>query len=272
MTLDKFAVLLIFELVIGSVDNYKIYQFNTSNRDASLKYIITLPNNQRNTMKTFHSDPGTGIRNQRYRWPRLGNKIVVPFTLDSSADFTKLQIAKIYSAMRHISDRTCIKFKWRSTEIDYLSIYSGKWCMSYVGRIGGKQGLSLERSASCSNHIGTIIHELVHALGFFHMQNHANRDQYVSVINENISDDGVNQFQKIAAWEATNFGTPYDYFSIMHYGMYVFSKNGKPTILTHGGKYNQIIGQNSKLSEGDIKRIRNMYRCNCVEKRGYKMC
>lgn len=238
---------------------------------TSLRYIVALPSNQPNPIKSSQLDPGIGMRNTKYRWPRVGNKIIVPFTLDSSARYTKLQVAKIYAAMRHISDRTCISFKLRSNEDDYLFIHSGRWCTSYVGRVGGPQGLSLERSSTCANHIGTIIHELVHSLGFLHMHQHTNRDQYISVMNENISDGEVRQFRKSAAWEASNFGTPYDYYSIMHYGTHAFSKNGRPTILTHGGKYNKIIGQNIKLSAGDVTRIRNMYRCSCIEK-GWKVC
>jgi hypothetical protein len=238
----------------------------------SLRYIIALPSTEQNAIKQTHSDPGgVGMRSQKHRWPRVGNRIVVPFIIDPSARYTKLQIAKMYAAMRHISDRTCISFKWRSTEDDYLLIYSGRWCTSYVGRVGGPQGLSLERSASCANHIGTILHELGHVVGFVHMQSHPNRDQYITVMNENISDGEVHQFQKIAGWEGSNFGTPYDYFSIMHYGTHAFSKNGRPTIWTRGGKYNKIIGQSSKLSAGDVTRIRNMYRCSCVE-RGSKSC
>jgi hypothetical protein len=37
-------------------------------------------------------------------------------------------------------------------------------------------------------------------------------------------------FKIIAASSITNFGTEYDYNSIMHYGRYDFSVNGLPTI------------------------------------------
>lgn len=173
--------------------------------------------------------------------------------------------------MRHISERTCINFQWRTIEEDYLMIYSGRWCSSFVGRVGGIQRLSLQRDASCANHIGSIVHELLHALGFLHMQSHANRDQYVTVIKENISADEIYQFDKISSSRATNFRTPYDYLSIMHYGTHAFSRNGGPTIIAKNAKYNQLIGQTSKLSLGDVTRIRMMYNCRCIEA-GFEHC
>lgn len=173
--------------------------------------------------------------------------------------------------MRHISERTCINFQWKSNEKDYLMIYSGKWCTSYVGRVGGEQRVSLQRDESCSNHIGMIVHELVHALGFHHMQSHADRDNYISVIKDNISPGEQFQFDIVNPLEATNFGTPYDYFSIMHYGTHAFSKNGNPTIVAKIGKFNQFIGQTNKLSLGDLIRIRIMYNCKCLQA-GYQNC
>jgi hypothetical protein len=130
--------------------------------------------------------------------------------------------------------------------------------------VGGGQKLSLEKNA-CGNHLGTIIHELVHSLGFAHMQSHGHRDGYIKVINENIMRGAEYQFEKFNPWDTTNFGTPYDYFSIMHYDSYAFSRNGKPTIVAKSEKLNRIIGRMETLSFGDVMRIRRMYKCECVE-------
>ena len=224
-----------------------------------------------NSYKIAYPDPGNGIRDVKSKWPRFGNKIVIPFIIDPQSSYSSYQIKAIYAAMRHISDKTCIEFKWRSNEKDYLMIYSGKWCTSYIGRVGGVQRLSLQSDSSCANNFGAIIHELVHALGFLHMQSHADRDRYISVIRENITPGEQYQFEKISSLEASNYGTPYDYLSIMHYGTHAFSKNGHPTILAKNSRYNQLIGQTNKLSDGDVKRIRLMYNCKCLEAE-YKNC
>lgn len=60
---------------------------------------------------------------------------------------------------------------------------SDKGCNSAVGRIGGKQIINLQRGPvdeGCFR-IGSILHEFLHALGFIHMQNVHNRDEFVDI-------------------------------------------------------------------------------------------
>lgn len=65
-------------------------------------------------------------------------------------------------------------------------------CHSAVGRRGGRQALNLqpnEPGVGCFR-LGTIAHEFLHALGFYHQQSTSDRDNYVDIIWRNI-DDGI---------------------------------------------------------------------------------
>lgn len=82
---------------------------------------------------------------------------------------------------------TCIRFKpYAGEESDYLRITADtSGCWSSVGRIGGRQDLNLQ-VPGCATKKGTVIHELMHAVGFLHEQSRYERDEYVNIQWQNI--------------------------------------------------------------------------------------
>lgn len=74
--------------------------------------------------------------------------------------------------MNHYHQNTCIRFKERTNERNFIHIFRGEGCYSMVGMVGGGQQLSL--GSGCENH-GIIVHELGHAIGFYHEQNRSDR-------------------------------------------------------------------------------------------------
>jgi Astacin (Peptidase family M12A) len=62
-----------------------------------------------------------------------------------------------------IMRRTCVIFVYRSSETDYVEVINGNGCYSMLGRIGGRQEISLQRNGCVYK--GTTIHEFIHALG-----------------------------------------------------------------------------------------------------------
>lgn len=106
---------------------------------------------------------------------------------------------------------------------------------------------------------GTVIHEFLHALGFFHQQSSADRDDYLVIHGKNIKPGFEDNFVKYSDSEVTNLGFKYDYASIMHYHVYTFSNNGQPVMSPTRSVGNVIIGKWDGLSPTDIGKINKMY-------------
>ncbi|XP_055349090.1 zinc metalloproteinase nas-14-like [Paramacrobiotus metropolitanus] len=98
----------------------------------------------------------------------------------------------------------------------------------------------------------------MHVMGFVHEHSRSDRDNYVTIIWDNIAKSDVDQFAKHE--EGNTYGLPYDYESVMHYKHNAFAKNSSfPTILPT--VRNSKIGQNKNLSPMDVVRINRRFRC-----------
>lgn len=136
-------------------------------------------------------------------------------------------------------------------------------CFSYVGHRNRVQQLNLQNYALDTGcfRLGTIVHEFLHALGFYHQQSTWNRDEYVRIAEENILDGKANNFNKYDNVTVDNYGEDYDYGSVMHYTAYAFSKNGEMTIVPLVEGAQEIMGQRLQLSTADINKLNTMYKC-----------
>ncbi|XP_078542156.1 embryonic protein UVS.2-like [Lissotriton helveticus] len=187
-------------------------------------------------------------------WPKSSDGTVpVPYTL--SPTYSAEDVAAITDAMSEFATVTCIRFVTQTVETNYLQIIPDSGCWSYIGKTGGGQEVSLP--GGCLSK-GTIQHELQHSLGFYHEQSRSDRDNYVTIVTENISPDSIGNFNKE---NTNNLGLEYDYASVMHYGMYAFTtKSGQPTIVPKPNP-NTVIGQRYGLSNLDVSKINALYQC-----------
>ncbi|XP_051160828.1 zinc metalloproteinase nas-13-like isoform X2 [Leptopilina boulardi] len=197
-----------------------------------------------------------GLKATSARWPNG----VVPYMI--SPYFNKEQRNLIQEAMDDYHRHTCIQFKpYEGEETDYIRITAGNTgCWSSVGKIGGRQDINLQ-VPGCVTKKGTVIHELMHAIGFLHEQSRYERDDFVRVQWNNIQSGREKNFEKASKLTTDAFGINYDYGSVMHYSSGAFSKNGQPTILPRGTIDTKVIGQRVGFSKKDIQKIRRMYKC-----------
>ncbi|KAF8765231.1 astacin-like metalloprotease toxin 5 [Argiope bruennichi] len=200
----------------------------------------------------FDPDERNVIPHLQMRW---SNK-KVPYIIDRSL---ASNTALIQAAMNDYHINTCIRFVPRTTERNYIKLFSGQGCYSYVGMINrGEQPVSL--GPGCL-YKGTIVHELGHAIGFFHEQNRSDRDNYLVIYWNNISKGMESQFALLAPNQNLLL-TPFDHDSIMLYGNYAFSKDRTSlTMVAKNGKRLLEPYDKAGLTQSDIQRVRKMYNC-----------
>lgn len=66
-----------------------------------------------------------------------------------------------------------------------------------------------------------LLHELGHVIGRHHEQMRPDRDNYVTILEENIEEIERPWFARLEWGSVRSFGVNYDYWSVMHYPQYV---------------------------------------------------
>ncbi|XP_074656924.1 zinc metalloproteinase nas-36-like [Tubulanus polymorphus] len=192
----------------------------------------------------------------RGKWKTWPNK-VVPYEFTSSISVDKRE--KIKMAITELALKTCVKFRPKQeSDGNWISFRNGEGCLSNVGFMPNHVGQRVTIGDGCEVH-GIIVHEIMHALGFYHEQSRPDRNGFVKVQWENII-PGKGAYFSIVKDSDTQ-GLKYDFDSVMHYGKTAFSKNGKPTLVTRKNPSDRQFGQREGASKLDIEGINKLYEC-----------
>uniref|UniRef100_A0A6E8V5C7 Metalloendopeptidase n=1 Tax=Anopheles coluzzii TaxID=1518534 RepID=A0A6E8V5C7_ANOCL len=196
------------------------------------------------------------------RWPNA----VVPYVVTNT--FTTTQQGVIQSAMAQIAAATCVRFVPRTTETLYVTIGNGEsGCWSYVGRStrNSENQVNLQ-SPECVD-IGTVVHELMHSIGFYHEFTRPDRDEWVTIDQGALAPEYqsatfyADNYGKMAASDVVLYGRKYDYGSVMHYSKYAAAASRTRPVMNNLQPWTGDFGNDNGLSAADIIDINYMY-CN----------
>uniref|UniRef100_A0A914WFF4 Metalloendopeptidase n=1 Tax=Plectus sambesii TaxID=2011161 RepID=A0A914WFF4_9BILA len=204
-------------------------------------------------LRRLRARRGAGVTAVVDKWPN-GR---VPYVL--SDQFTITQRAIIARAMSAYATRTCVQFVAKTaSDTDYVYIAKIDGCYADFARVGGRQEVSLANE--CVNY-PTVIHELMHVVGFIHEHQRNDRDGYVSIQWRNIIPGASSDFVRLNVQGLSYYGEPYDYFSIMHYESAEGSANGMNTIEAKQSGYTPLLGKGVDFSQSDLRRVNAAYNC-----------
>ena len=144
-------------------------------------------------------------------WQRGASGLIeVPYSVDAG------NATNIAGAVAEVNRVLAGVMRWvpRTTETDYVAfnliLSNSGACSSSVGRVGGRQQISGEPECAVS----TLVHEMGHAVGLWHVQQDANANPFVD-LKLNRMDPGKRS-NNLAIFGTRQIGG-YDYGSIMHY-------------------------------------------------------
>ncbi|XP_035206424.1 dorsal-ventral patterning tolloid-like protein 1 [Stegodyphus dumicola] len=124
--------------------------------------------------------------------------------------------AMIVDAMGEWEKHTCLKFTEKAIDFNYLRFRADQeGCWSMIGKINtifAGQDVSIGPGCNRSN---IIVHEIGHAIGFYHEQSRNDRDRYIHILWNNMPVARYSQFDKGIE---NPRGVEYDFTSVMHYG------------------------------------------------------
>ncbi|XP_045539320.1 uncharacterized protein LOC106714493 [Papilio machaon] len=208
---------------------------------------------------------------EKMPWHKKWKQGILPYFIDPNTYDSQLSDT-IIKAFDYFEKASCIRLqRLRERPTDKLSLQNVEWL--YISNpYGIKQCVhSNERKANsgvqmvvfgydCLS-LGEIVHEVMHILGYSHEHTRPDRDQYITIMWDNIKPGYKKYFTTRA--DDPLLTLSYDYASVLHYPARAFSRNGQATVVTNS---NIKIGQRDGLSETDIEKIGMVYGHECVER------
>uniref|UniRef100_A0A0K0EJL6 Metalloendopeptidase n=1 Tax=Strongyloides stercoralis TaxID=6248 RepID=A0A0K0EJL6_STRER len=253
-----YLVIIIFCIFFSFIDSKTYSDNEVFKNETKFKRSINLVENAINNILQLNKSV---INNRKKRKIAKDKRLKWGLTIFYHTE-EPLNPFMIADALKVIEKETCLRFIFLKELIPDVSGIHYKYvgeCLSDIGRIRKKQWQLIKIGRNCDSP-GGIIHETFHALGLIHEQCRPDRNFYLKIIHKNAFDFNKLNCIKVSPRMVTNYSIPYDYGSIMHYGYYSNSKNGRRTLVPLYPFYERTIGNMIWPSFTDIKTI-NLHYC-----------
>ncbi|CAB3406264.1 unnamed protein product [Caenorhabditis bovis] len=257
--IDKLLVALAYLITAAfAIQSWEINENSKSSFPLFGDMILT-PAQLSRYQNSSKSSPVRSVNLKETSMNRWANNII-PIVI--SPQYSPAQISIIRNSLKTFEEISCFKFVDRGSQRDYLFIVPLDGCYSYVGKIGGKQTISL--AADCiADYI--IWHEMMHAIGFEHEHQRPDRDDYIKVTYENVIPSQIVNFDKIQP-HLVDYPDQYDYRSIMHYdgsafGKIDYTKRVRLATMTPLKRGIQLL-DNLKFTTTDIRKLNRLGKCS----------
>lgn len=251
---------------------------------------------QKDTTRDIPLVASAGINYKPWRWPK--NEIPIEISKKTGLKFNKWDKEKIIETIRkfNIEMAGCINIRPKIDKDEYfVSVEQNNGennqdnnrlvgCKSFVGltQWRGKDSddnpipwnsQPLNLALGCVNQ-GTILHEFIHAFGFTHEHERADRDKYVTFYEDNVANKKyLKYFKKADAKYFKSYTDKYDGLSIMHYRSKTYG-GGKTTLEPKAalkGVTAEQLGQGHLdaserwFTKLDKEKLRRLYECSLEE-------
>ncbi|XP_055891008.1 zinc metalloproteinase nas-15-like isoform X3 [Biomphalaria glabrata] len=188
---------------------------------------------------------------------------IIPYSF-ASGHFDEKEQYMMRRALTEWERYTCVQFR-PATNQDRNSVrfQNGVGCNSLLGMVGGVQDLNLQ--APGCRYKGLYLHEVGHAIGLVHEHQLPDRDNYISILYQNVQPQMRVWFNKYTLDVVDQMKVPYELSSVMHYGITAFSVDGqKQTIRANDQSRQDEIGEVylKELSYTDVEIVNFMYNCS----------